>query len=352
MHKDIKIQNIFYLLSYAWDCVGETEEITLGSDNFKNTDELYSKLFNLALEKVFKQGFQSEYILVSDKIRGIKGKLDISKSLKDGSFFEGYTHCDFDEYSSDHKINRIIKTTLHSLIRTVEIDKDTLKSLKKYELLLGDINLIQLESNIFSSLIFNNQNKNLKFIIKICELIFYSSSPGVAKEKRLNSFLLSHSVMSSIFEKFLRNFYKYELKGIRTVSERLKWEIAESSQISFKERVPSLMTDITIDGPSSMLVIDAKFYKNALISRNDKKFKYRREHLSQLMEYLKISEKKYLKKSYGVLIYPAVNAQLNDFGFIEKFPILISTLDLNQDWSLIREKLISIYRTSQLPLQN
>ncbi len=111
-HGKIKIENIFYLLAYAWDCVGKSDQSSFGVDNFDNLDNIYSRLLDLALHDIKREGFRFDYINESNTVKGVKGKIDISGSVKSGKILIGKTQCEFDEYSIDNLINQIIKSTI------------------------------------------------------------------------------------------------------------------------------------------------------------------------------------------------------------------------------------------------
>ncbi len=223
-----------------------------------------------------------------------------------------------------------------------------MRSLKKFSVLLSNVKTIELNNDIYRSIRFNNINKRFKFIIELSRFIFQSISPGEENSIMLSNFLYSDTAMSAIFEKFLRNFYKLELKAAEVSAERLKWVVSDLSDDTFKERVPNMLTDISLISQDHVLIIDAKFYQDALVARKSLNFKYRRDHLSQLMEYLRISSRKYAKQASGVLIYPTVGVDLNDFGFIEGYPISVCTIDLSKDWQHIKKNLLQIYSQSKV----
>lgn len=342
--KKIKIENIFYLLSYAWDCAGKNDEpLSMGADNFDNAENVYSKLIDLALTDLYRSGSSLKYKNYLSDLKGIKGKLNLSETIKRCTLPNGITYCEYDEFTMDHLINQIIKSTLRLLLKSNNLHLENTKHIETHLLHFENVSDIKLMLGHFSQISFNRLNKKYKFIIELSKLIFQSMSPGKAGSLIIENFLYSNVEMSALFEKFLRNFFDKELKTAKVSGERLRWEVGAASDQMFIDRTPSLLTDISIVGQNNVLVIDAKFYQEALVSRGQNSFKYRREHLSQLMDYMRITSRRYQKAIRGILVYPTAGIAIDDFGTIEGFPIRVFTLDLSQDWSNVKSNLLNLY---------
>lgn len=345
MESKIKIQNIYYLLSYAWDCVGLNDSQISSVDTFSNTENLYARLISVLCEPLIKQGFTKEYLSESLEVNGIKGKLDISLTLKSGKLFFGKTICESDSYNLNNPLNQTIKASIIAILSFKGLTKANTKDLKDILIFLANVSEKKLSNNLFRSISFNSLNRNYVGLVEIAKLIHQntviSSSEG---KNKLNNFLDSTLDMAALFEKFLRNFYLRELINAKVSAQRLTWDIHYSSDLQFKERIPALLTDISIVDEDRVLVIDAKFYQEAMTSNQGNRFKYRRDHISQIMEYLRTSKKKYAKDVYGVLLYPTVEIDINDFGVVEGLPVRIATVDLSKPWSEIKCKLLELHQ--------
>jgi len=70
--------------------------------------------------------------------------------------------------------------------------------------------------------------------------------------------------MELVFEEFLRNFYKLKQTVFNNVgSVHLNWN-AEPVGDGDLSLLPEMKTDVTLRGESRTIVIDAKYYKDAL----------------------------------------------------------------------------------------
>lgn len=337
----IPIRNIYYLLSYAWDQAGYGSDVLLGTDSFEDVDNLYAALMDISLGNLYKRGFRSEYHEKHEAIAGIRGKLHLSETLKSGLFSKGKTWCEFDEFSVDNNLNQIIKNAIRVLLKSKSLSHQNILNLRQHLSRfseVSDIGSVQIQQ---TKIRFNAHNIQYRFIVELCNLIRRSISISQdTQEIHLRSFIENETEMFRIFESFVLNFYKRELSGVKVGRDsRLKWSVETQSDL-FAERVPELNTDISIFYTDETLVMDTKFYVDALVSNRGYKKKYRREHLSQLMEYLRISEREYGKSARGMLLYPTVGEDVNDSGKIEGFQISICTVDLSKEWSEIRKRLL------------
>ena len=78
-------------------------------------------------------------------------------------------------------------------------------------------------------------------------------------------------------------------------------------------------TDVTLFNPNRQekLILDAKFYREALVSKFGGREKVRRDHLSQILSYVMNQEdrsKPHTMNACGALVYPTVD---EDFDFEE-----------------------------------
>lgn len=147
--------------------------------------------------------------------------------------------------------------------------------------------------------------------------------------------------MARIFEDFLRNFYRSELKSCRVGSEIMPWNAQAEDQDDL-DYLPIMKTDITIREHNRTTVIDAKYYRNAL----DKGMygeKIRAANLYQLNTYVAhVRVQNQDQHVSGILIYPTNGYTLRKRYNIMGNDFLISTVDLSREWPEIQHELIEI----------
>ena len=130
--------------------------------------------------------------------------------------------------------------------------------------------------------------------------------------------------MNRIFEKFLNNFYKQECHEdypnvsrsyIRFQLTPFGMTFSKSTDEAFR-LLPLMETDITLFNPltKKKIILDAKYYKETLVSKYGEDRKIRREHLSQILTYVMNQENgtaPHTKNTQGILVYPTVDIELD-----------------------------------------
>ncbi len=342
MDQKIPIRNIYYLLSYAWDFVGRGEEDHFSNDTFKDSTELFARIFDVCLTVIARRGFAKEYEPVSEAIKGIRGKFELSQTVKSASLFRGQAHCTFDEHSFDCALNRIVKATLVSLLKDRALSSQSAMNLRNHLLRLDTVSAIELSKESFRSITYSSHQRHYRFVIELSRLVFENLAiSNEGREVHVQNFLEKDVQMHRVFETFVRRFYDKQLdSGYKVSAEKYNWKLGAGDSL-FGDRVPELKTDVTIHSDNRVIIMDAKYYSEAL-TRSFGSFKYRRDHLSQLMDYLRAAKARHSKPVNGILLYPTTSQKIYDRGEIEGFDITVATIDLSQDWNGIHDCLLEI----------
>lgn len=336
----IPIDNIYYMLCYAWDKLDYLDRNKVGILEENDVLNLFSRIFVNELNFIIKKGLYREYNSFEEESSIIKGKINLNKSITLILNKQNRLNCTYEELDFNITINRILKTTIINLLKIKDLSNDNKKSLKNILIYFKSINNIILSKRLFNSIRYNTNNKAYKFIINICELIndnLLISENG--EEADFYNFLEDERKMAYIFENFVRNFYKKELKIAKVYREDIKWALKGENL----EYIPKMETDISIEFPNKKIIMDTKYYKKSLTT-NYGKDKLISGNLYQLFAYLKNNETKSLKdkNSDGILLYPRVNKDLDLKYNIENHIIKICTVNLNMKWNNIENRLLEI----------
>ena len=340
MTEQIPIKNIYYMLCYAWDRLKEKDMILV--DKIKGNDllDLFARVLISGLNYLVKRGLDRRYLAINDDIGFIRGKINFNDSIKKLAWLNAKMTCEYDDFSYNILHNQIIKTTIEMLINYKELSgelKDNLLSLYKY---FRYFDTVKLNKKTFSQVRISKNNQYYEFILKICEFIFENllvdESIGQTKFREFDR---EPKQMAYLFENFVRNFYRRELKEYKVGRENIKWDVDDG----FNDYLPLMQTDISIESDFKKIIVDTKFYKNAFTYHMDSK-KLNSNNLYQLFAYLKNIEAKggLNTKAEGILLYPMINQQIDYDYLIQGHKIKIRTVDLNQEWKLIYDRLINI----------
>jgi len=336
----IPIQNIYYLLCYAWDKLDEGDIVEVKGIESTELCDLFAKVLISGTSHLLKMGLDRGYLLIGEEISGIKGKIDFGSSLKGNLLKKARVYCLFDEL--DHNIlhNQILKSTLLKLASVDELDKELRNRL--YELLkrLREIDEIYLNQAVFRKVQLNHNNAFYDFLLKICELVIDNLLPTEERGRsKFRDFLQDEKKMSILFESFVRNFYKLEQNIYQVDREDIYWDISWGD----RRLLPKMQTDISLESHDKKIIIDTKYYSETL-TEHYKVEKIREANLYQIFAYLKNIEKKSEKAKFstGILLYPSVDKDLDYRVSIQGHEIIIRTINLNQDWHKIHADLLAI----------
>ncbi|MDR0913056.1 MAG: hypothetical protein LBM96_10700 [Methanobrevibacter sp.] len=327
---EIPIQNIYYMLSYAYKNLKINENVEIASEYIPHIYDLLSRLFIEAINNLIRRGFFKEYILENEDTSNIKGKINISESIKRRTTIYKKLNCSYDDFSENVIFNQIIKTTLENLIRINDLNQDYKKDLKKLKLFFNNVNSINLNKNTFKSIMWNRNNRYYILIINICELIYKYRLPNENTGTiHFKDFIQNYEKeMAILFENFVFNFYKKELNKQKVYRPRINWKIDNSYQYNQGlEVLPKMLTDIVLEFNDKQLIIDTKFYKD-ILRTNYEKPKLYSPNLYQIYSYVNNSD--FDGEIIGMLLYASIGDDINYQYKIGNNLILIKTINLNQ----------------------
>lgn len=335
----ILIQNIYYMLSYAFKVLQEKGYKDLGTENFENATELLSEILIRGLNIEIKRGLFKNYELQTDGISTVRGKINISDTIKNQTLINGKIVCEFDEFSENTYLNKILKTTLIQLIHS-NLSKTRKKKIKN--ILVYFVNVSEIDYRYINwKMNYNKNNQNYKMIIAICNLIIKGMIQNTSSGKTKLLDFIDEQRMSSLYEKFILEFYKKEYSNIDVTSSFINWQLDDG----FDMFLPRMKSDVMLSLDNKILIIDAKYYSN-----NMKTF-YEKDtiissNIYQIFTYVKNKSIEASDKEVsGMLLYAKTtdDIQPNSTYKMSGNLISVNTLDLNQPFNNIKDELNKIY---------
>ena len=340
---NIPVQNIYYLLSYAWNKLEESQIVSVDKlDSTKLTD-LFAKVLSNGMAYILKRGLDRSYVLHEEITRTLRGKVDFNTTLKRNYFFMPDLNCHYDDLNHNVLHNQIIKSTILNLLSLKDLDKDIREELVNIVHKLHEIDRIKLTSRHFGLVQLHSNNSFYDLLLRICELIhdalMISEEQGSSK---FRDFTRDERAMRILFEEFVRNFYKREQSEYKIYRENISWDTGEMDEHSNK-LLPRMQTDISLSSNDRKIIIDTKYYTNALQMHYDKE-SIRSSNLYQIYAYLTNVKPEYSgqPKSEGILLYPTVTKELDSETYIKGHKISFKTINLNQDWQGIHQDLLNV----------
>ncbi|NLM20736.1 MAG: 5-methylcytosine-specific restriction endonuclease system specificity protein McrC [Peptococcaceae bacterium] len=341
----IPIKNIYYMLCYAWDILKQDETTLTGVAKFDHIYNLLARLLINGTKNVIKRGFHRKYQEMTEELSLVRGRIEVTSTLKQLPFLNNRLVCQFDEFTANGPFNRILKTTISALLKYPELDFGLRKELTDIRYYFVRIDEIRLDPWTFSQLKYNRNNRHYQLLMNICELIY----TGLITTEDSNSLKFADFIrdgkMAALFEKFVLNFYKKHLPltKYKVHSPNIDWGLDTEYDHTGLEYLPQMRTDIVIDNnvERTQTIIDTKYYASALASGNYGEV--RKLHAGNLYQiYAYVTNSPYNGAVSGMLLYPTTEHELNLDYKIKGRNIKVKTLDLSVEWEDISYRLLEI----------
>ena len=134
----IPVQNIYYMLAYAFQVLNENGYKNIETEQFDNVGELCAAILSKGVSLQLKRGLGKEYVSETEPLSSLRGKIDIAESIKTQSMLRKQLVCTYDDFTVNSYMNRIIKSTMELLIRS-DITKARKKELRKLLVFFVDV---------------------------------------------------------------------------------------------------------------------------------------------------------------------------------------------------------------------
>lgn len=335
----IRIKNIYYMLSYAFQVLNEQGYKMIQTEEFENAAELCSAILIKGVSAQIKRGLGKEYILQTEALSTVRGKIDISSSIKEQTIIKKQLVCSYDEFSVNSYMNRIIRTTMELLLRS-NISKSRKKELRKLLLFFGEVKSLEINT-IDWRIQYNRNNQTYQMLISICYLIIkgllQTTSEGTTK---LMDFL-DEQRMCRLYEKFILEYYKKEFPRLKVSASQIPWDLDDGES----DMLPVMQSDIMLSDKKNTLIIDAKYYSHTTQVQYDVHTLHS-NNLYQIYTYVKNADKERRGNVSGMLLYAKTDEMVlprNRYKMGGN-TISVDTLNLDCEFDEIRQQLNDIVK--------
>lgn len=336
----IRIQNIYYMLAYAFQVLNEQGYKNISTEDFENTAELCAAILARGISTQIKRGLGKEYIPRTEALSSLRGKIDISETIKTQALQRKQMVCSYDEFSVNSYMNRIIKSTVLLLLRA-DITKTRKKELRKLLVFFDDVETVDLYS-VNWGMQYNRNNQTYRMLISICYLVakglLQTQSDGTTK---LMDFL-DEQRMHRLYEKFILEYYRREYPQITANASQIPWQLDDG----MSAMLPVMQTDIMLSHGEKTLIIDAKYYAHSTQKQYDKHTLHS-GNMYQIFTYVKNKETELADRPHevsGMLLYAKTDEDIypeNEYRMSGN-RIEVRTLNLDGDFAMIKAQLDGI----------
>ena len=340
--KGILIRNIYYMLTYAFTELKHKHYENIAKEEFEHIYDMFAEILYKGMSMQIKQGLYRTYIDRHEDLHTLRGKLNMQDTIKNRIRRQTAIVCEYDELSVDNILNQILKFTAISLIREGSVEQKRRAALRRLMPYFSDVRDIPKSDIHWQTLRFSRNNQNYRMLMNICyfilEGLLMTTETG---EYRMSTFSEEH--MNTLFENFVRNFYKVECNDISVDPKRkIEWDIDHEAECCI-EFLPEMQGDIILHKRDKTFIIDTKYYGKTLSTHYNKKTLHS-ANLYQIYTYVKNYDKEHTGKVAGMLLYAKTSEEITaDLAVTlgdNKF--WVKTLDLNQEFEDIKKQLNTI----------
>ena len=337
----IPIHNVYYMLLYAFQILNEQSYKNIATEQFHNTADLMAAILSKGIATQIKRGLGKEYILQREALSTLKGKMDITESIKTQTILKKQMWCTYDEFSVNGTKNRIIKSTLELLLGS-DMPKHRKKELRKLMVFFSDVKNIDLHS-VNWNMKYDRNNKTYRMLISICYLVvnglLQTNSEGNTK---IMDFLDEQS-MFRLYEKFILGYYKKHYTELSPSASRIPWSVDNTIML------PVMQSDIHLQKGNTVLIIDAKYYNHTTQVKYDNHTLHS-NNMYQIFTYVKNCDYAFGEEDHkvsGMLLYAKTEEEIQPDNIYQMHgnQITVKTLDLNQKFDIIAKQLDNIVKS-------
>jgi 5-methylcytosine-specific restriction enzyme subunit McrC len=328
----IRIQNIYYMLAYAFQVLNEEGYRRVATEEFEYASDLLAAILAKGIANQIKRGLHREYVGTTSALNSPAGKINVSASVKQNSMLKKQLICDYDEFTENAYMNKILKTTAMLLIRCPEVSAERKKALRKMMLYFINVDEANPYRIQWSALSYHRNNATYKMLLNICYLVI----KGLLLTEQNGSRKLARYVddrrMHRLFEKFVLEYYRRHYPQFNASASFIDWDVEGGET----ECLPAMKSDITLRYQDKALIIDTKFYSRTM--QTNRLFNSRTLHshnMYQIFTYVKNMDFAHSGNVSGLLLYAKTDEEIvpdSDY-IINGNRISVKTLDLNTDFS-------------------
>ena len=342
MADQIKIKNIYYMLSYAYQNLNEGPYKNVDSEAFSNIHDLLSAILIRGTSNQIKRGLHRDYLPYTENTGRLKGKIDITESVKKQTMMNRKMVCHYDLFSEDTQLNQILKATMTLLLRHGNVSPKNKKLVRKLLLYFQNVTAVDPLHISWNTVSYPRNSPSYKMLINICQLIIKGLLLSTENGQYKLLLFLDDQQMYRLYEKFVLEYYKKEYPELNAKASYIDWDIGGDGNKMF---LPTMKSDITLTYCSKTLIIDTKYYQRTmqthtlfnsttLISGN----------LYQIFTYVKNKDKNNSGNVSGLLLYAKTAEDItpdNEY-IMGGNHISVKTLNLNSEWEIIKRQLDNI----------
>lgn len=357
-HVGIPVRNLWLLLVYASDLAAFGNRFEGQVDDAADLPELLARLLTVVVERRLRHNLTRAYEPRAAIVNRVRGRIDWLQTESAMLLQRGEVACRFEDLTHDTPRNRLVRAALEAMAGRVKNRPvaTACRTLARQLDLLG-VRAVRPSRAEMARERFGRHDAEDRAMVTVAELaldlVLPSEAAGDLSATRLER---DETLLRRIFERAVAGLCRFELHGKEgwTVSPQksLKWNVSAGSW-GLEEWLPGMNADVVLEQRTPVgrrrVVVETKF-ADALAMGPYGKAMFKNSHLYQLYAYLQTQAgagDAVADRAEGVLIYPTVGPQIDEWAVIQDHRIRVATVDLAGTSASIRGRLLDLVRGQQ-----
>ena len=349
----IPVRNIWLLLLYASQLYKELPAVRRVEleDAPDDIPELVAEILANAVTRRLRRNLNSDYRRRADDLSRVRGRIDLLRTERRQLLQRARVACIYDELTVDTPRNRYVKAALLRLGQVVR----KLDLARRCRDLAARLERAGVSSDWDAGRngrrpppdalgwMESEERRMLAAARLAFDLFLPTEDAGVSllpvpyREDRW---------FRRLFEAAVGGFYDVVLSPIGwnvKAGDKIAWPLEESTP-GLRELMPGMITDIRLEHGNRRIIIDTKF--TSIVTRGQWGNQLLKSgHIYQIYAYLRSQERAddpLSITSTGVLLYPAIDAGVDEAATVQGHEIRFATVDLAADAQRIRSRFLRV----------
>ena len=243
--------------------------------------EIFIESYINEAAEIIRKSLKSDYVEESGNLNFLRGKILINENIKQNLIDKSKIYCQYETFSIDNCYNRIIKNTLHKLLRETNSFKNASR-ISNYLNLLEEVNVSEnIHADLRKAKLIGREHRYYSKILAWSEIYLLNKSFTAFSGENINRSFLIHTW--SLFQDYIEYCIRKYLHGYRKRFQDNRYFLVDSHKESKRF---NLIPDAVAQNERALFVIDAKWKLiNATKSNKKSNYNIQEKDMYQLYAY-------------------------------------------------------------------
>lgn len=231
------LYNIYHMLSYSFQILKEEAFTEISERKLATMGDLVASIMSKGIKKQVAKGLDKQYITKTELLSTMRGSINVSETMKGFTMVQKKLVCDYDEFSIDSYMNRILKAAATYLINSDDIKPDLRMELSRNMIAFVEVSDIDTHSINWSQLVYHKNNQMYKMLMNLSYIVLMS----MKKNRGLVKSYLESYHMQALYTRFIVEYIRYWYPSVEIELPSVNIDEATEAPISVFR-----MTDVYI----------------------------------------------------------------------------------------------------------